>query len=67
MLLERIAGSLPGKKSRIDVLIPYADAGAAAKLHDGEVIFSESYEPDGIRLSLLADSILLSKLKNYIV
>ncbi len=66
-LLEKIADSLPGKKSRIDVLIPYADSGVAAKLHDGEVIFSESYEPDGIRLSLLADSILLSKLKNYIV
>ncbi len=66
-LLEKVSAALPGKKSRIDVLIPYSDAGAAAKLHDGEVIFSESYEPGGIRLSLLADSILLSKLKNYIV
>lgn len=66
-LLDKIADALPGKKKRIEVVIPYSDSGTAARLHEGEVIFSESYENDGIKLDLLADEILYAKLKDYIV
>jgi GTP-binding protein HflX len=66
-LIDKISDALPGKKRRIEVLIPYSDSGTAAKLHDGEVIFSESYEEDGIRIDLLADNILLSRLEKYVV
>lgn len=66
-LVEKIADALPGKKRRIEVLIPYSDSKTAALLHDGEVIYSESYEDGGIRLDLLADDILRGKLEKYIV
>ena len=66
-LVEKISEALPGKKKRIEVLIPYSDSGIAAKLHDGEVIFSEEYTDTGIKVDLLADEILLSKLKDYII
>ena len=66
-LIEKISDALPGKKKRIEVLIPYSDSGVAAKLHDGEVIFAESYENDGIKIDLLADEILQSRLKDYVI
>lgn len=66
-LTDKIADALPGKKKRIEVIIPYSDSGTAARLHNGEVIFSESYENDGIKIDLLADEILYAKLKDYIV
>ncbi len=64
-LVEKISDALPGKKKRIEVLIPYSDSGVAAKLHDGEIIYSEEYTDTGIKVDLLADEILQAKLKNY--
>ncbi len=64
-LVEKISDALPGKKKRTEVLIPYSDSGIAAKLHDGEVIFSEEYTDTGIKVDLLADEILQAKLKQY--
>lgn len=64
-LIEKISDALPGKKKKITVLIPYSDSGTAAKLHDGEVIFSEEYTDAGIKMELLADEILQTKLKHY--
>ncbi len=64
-LVEKIADALPGKKKRIEVLIPYSDSGVAARLHDGEVIYSEEYTDTGIKVDLLADEILQAKLKQY--
>ena len=66
-LVEKISDALPGKKKRIEVLIPYSDSGVAARLHDGEVIFSEEYTDTGIKVDLLADEILQAKLKDYIL
>lgn len=67
VLVDLISDALPGKKKRIEVLIPYSDSGIAAKLHDGEVIYSEEYTDTGIKVDLLADEILEAKLKNYIL
>lgn len=66
-LIEKISDALPGKKKRIEVLIPYSDSGIAAKLHDGEVIYFEEYTDAGIKVDLLADEILQSKLQHYII
>lgn len=66
-LIEKISDALPGKKKRIEVLIPYSDSGVAAKLHDGEVIYSEEYTDTGIKVDLLADEILQAKLKEWII
>lgn len=66
-LLEKIADALPGKKRRIELLIPYSDSKTAALLHESEVIYAESYQDGGIRLDLLADDLLFRKLEKYIV
>lgn len=67
VLIDKISDALPGKKKRLTVLIPYSDSGIAAKLHDGEVIYSEEYTDNGILLDLLADEILYHKLSSYIL
>lgn len=67
VLIDKISDALPGKKKRITVLIPYSDSGIAAKLHDGEVIYSEEYTDNGILLDLLADEILYHKLSSFIL
>lgn len=67
LLIEKISDALPGKKREIEVLIPYSDSASAAKLHDSEVIYSQNYEDNGIRIKLLADDMLISKLSQYII
>ena len=66
-LIELLHDALPGKKVRIDVLIPYSDSKTAATLHDGEVILEESYEAEGTKMTLLADEALYARLRQYIV
>lgn len=66
-LMEILEDALPGKKREITVLIPYSESGTAARLHDGEVIISQSYEPDGIKITLMADEALYAALKEYII
>lgn len=66
-LIDKISDALPGKKMRIQVLIPYSESGTAAKLHDGEVIYSEEYTDTGIKVDLLADEILQARLKEWII
>lgn len=65
-LLELLHDALPGKKSEIQVLIPYSDSRTAALLHEDEVILEESYEADGTRVKLLADESLRAHLEKYI-
>lgn len=64
-LMTILEEALPGKKRKITVLIPYDQSGMAARLHDGEVIFSESYEAEGTKITLTADEALYSRLKEF--
>ncbi len=66
-LIEKISDALPGKKRRITIVVPYSDSGIAARLHDTEIIYSQEYAENGIKMELLADQILESKLKNYMI
>lgn len=64
-LLEILEDALPGKKKKITVLIPYSESKTAAKLHDTEVILSESYEAEGTKITLMADEALYARLKEF--
>ena len=66
-LLETLENALPGKKRRVTALIPYNDSRTAAQLHDSEVILSESYENDGIKITLYADEKTYAAIKNYVI
>lgn len=64
-LLAVLEDALPGKKRRVTVLVPYDKSAVAARLHDGEVILSESYEAEGARLTLMADPALYARIKEF--
>ncbi|MCH5188113.1 MAG: GTPase HflX [Oscillospiraceae bacterium] len=64
-LMTILEDALPGKKRKVTVLIPYAQSGTAAKLHDGEVILAESYENEGTRITLMADPALYARIKEF--
>ena len=66
-LTELLHDALPGKKVRIEVLIPYSDSKTAALLHEDEVILEESYEAEGTKMVLLADAALYARLKEYVI
>ncbi len=64
-LLKILEDALPGKKRKMTVLIPYSQSGTAARLHDSEVILSESYEADGTKITVMADAALYAALKEF--
>ncbi len=65
-LLRTLDDLLPGKRRRMDLLIPYTDGGALHILRtDGELL-SEEYTPDGIAVSCMADAALYSAFQKYL-
>lgn len=63
-LIDKISDALPGKKRRVSLLIPYSETKLASQLH-AEVIYSEEYLDNGIKMDLLADEILLSRVEKF--
>ncbi|MCI9128788.1 MAG: GTPase HflX [Eggerthellaceae bacterium] len=51
-LLERIQLSISATEVTLDVIIPYAKTGLAAKAHESCSVLSERYEEGGIRMTL---------------
>lgn len=64
-LMEILEDALPGKKREVSLLFPYSDSGAAARLHDTEVILEEEYTGDGIAMRILADEAVYAKVKKW--
>ncbi len=64
-LIEILEDALPGKKREVSLLFPYSDSGDAARLHDSEVILSEEYAAEGIKMRILADEAVYAKVKKW--
>lgn len=64
-LIEAIAETAPGRKKEHTFLIPYSDGGVLNSLHSSEKVISEEYTPDGVKVSVLTDDAVHSRLKNY--
>ncbi len=64
-LLEVLEDALPGKKREVSLLFPYSDSGDAARLHATEVVLEEEYTNLGIKMRILADESVYSRIKNW--
>lgn len=64
-LLSLLAKNLPESAKRMRLLIPYPDAGFAARLREYGKIFSEEYGEDGVRVDALVDQRLFGKARGY--
>ncbi len=64
-LLEAIADTAPGKKSKHKLLIPYSEGGVLNALHSEEKILSEEYTAGGTEVEVLIDEAVYGRLKKF--
>ena len=61
-MLEAIRLKLRGAARPMRAMIPYAQGGLLAKLHEDGQVISEEYTADGIEIAALADEQLFGRL-----
>ena len=66
-LLDAIARELPPTRMKADLLIPYSDGGAAARLRRDGAVLKEEYRNEGLFMTVIADMRILEELKDYTV
>lgn len=64
-LTALIAEALPGKKTKVELLIPYTDGAAVSELHANEVVCDVSYEEAGTRIEVMLDDITRERYRCY--
>lgn len=64
-LLEAIEENLPEKTFPVELLLPFAKTGIAAKLREEGAVLSEEYVPEGLRVSAQVDQRLYALVKEY--
>ena len=66
-LLLAIADVAPGKKKQVSILVPYTDGGVVSEIHKNQKVISEDYTENGTKMSVLVDSVMYEKIKQYII
>ena len=64
-LLAAIEENLPERTFPVELLLPFAKTGLAAKLREEGAVLSEEYVPEGLRLSAQVDQRLYGLVKDY--
>lgn len=66
-LLESIEENLPVKTTRVELLLPFAQGGLAAKLRKDGSVLEEEYTADGLKLIAQVDPVLLHLVQDYVI
>lgn len=66
-LLKMIAENLKPTIKRLNILVPYSDAGVLNMIRQKGKVFEELYEAEGIKADVLADITIIDKISEYIV
>ena len=64
-LLQAIEENLPEKTFQVELLLPFAKSGLAARLREEGAVLSEEYVAEGLRLSARVDQRLFAQVKDY--
>lgn len=64
-LLQAVEENLPEKTFQVELLLPFAKSGLAAKLREEGAVLSEEYVPEGLRITAQVDSRLYAEVKEY--
>lgn len=64
-LLQAVEDNLPVKTFQVDLLLPFAKSGLAAKLREEGAVLSEEYVEEGLRVLAQVDSRLYSQVKEF--
>ena len=66
-LLDAIVRELPQTRRQVRLLLPYAEAAAAARFRTESKVLAEDYTPDGVLLEVIAEIRLLDEYKQYLL
>lgn len=66
-LMQVIEDVVPGKKHEVELLIPYSETRHVSTLHESQMVLSEEYGEDGIKIKALIDAIYYDKLRKFII
>lgn len=66
-LLAAIEKALDQARHQVQLLLPYAQGGLVETLHDNARVLKVDYTADGIQVEAIVDSILLGRLRQYVV
>lgn len=64
-LLEEIDNNLPLRLKKVNVLIPFANAGLANEIRTKGTLLSEEYKSDGIKIEAIVDEQTYAKIGNF--
>jgi len=64
-LLKAVEENLPEKTFDVELLLPFAKSGLAAKLRDEGAVLSEEYVPEGLKLTARVDDRLYGPVKEF--
>lgn len=64
-LLEAVEENLPVKTFEVELLLPFAKSGLAAKLRDEGAVLQEEYVPEGLRVIARVDGRLYGSVKEF--
>lgn len=64
-LLETVEENLPEKTFEVELLLPFAKTGLAARLREEGAVLREEYVPEGLRLTARVDSRLYGPLREF--
>ncbi len=64
-LLEAVEENLPEKTFDVELLLPFAKSGLAARLRDEGALLSEEYVEEGLRITARVDGRLYGLVKEY--
>ena len=64
-LLQAIEDNLPEKTFQVELLLPFAKSGLAARLREEGAVLREEYVAEGLRLSARVDQRLFAQVKDY--
>ncbi|MCD7732261.1 MAG: GTPase HflX [Oscillospiraceae bacterium] len=64
-LLDGIAKALPETARRMNLLLPYTEAGLLSEIRKDGTVYSEEYTPEGIKADVLVDIKLCNIAENY--
>ena len=66
-LLESIEENLPVKTTRVELLLPFAQSGLAARLRKDGSVLEEEYTENGLKLTAQVDPTLLHLVQEYVI
>ena len=64
-LLQAIEENLPEKTFQVELLLPFAKSGLAARLREEGAVLREEYVAEGLRISARVDQRLFAQVKDY--